>query len=60
MTEQGTLFLGYDAEADMSYLLTVWPDGTHEFAYRPGRDNYSYTWSPPVRLQPVAIDGTGS
>ena len=40
-------YTGHDAER--SYLLTVWPDGTREIAVRPYGSGEA--WSPPVRLE---------
>ena len=44
------LYEGSDGQT--SYLLTVWPDGSHEIATRPVGSGA--TWSPPVTLAEVA------
>lgn len=37
-------------EAGVDLLLTVWEDGTHEVALRPGHDATHRSWGPPVSL----------
>ncbi len=49
------LYVGVDPYNGWSYLLTVWPDGTHEVATRP---ESSATWGPPVTLEPQSSEVT--
>lgn len=57
------LFTGYDPSVDLaghegagtSFLFTVYDDGTHELAVRPGYERRHLRWSPPVTLQPERV-----
>lgn len=61
------LYLGHDPHASLAghegegvdLLLTVWPDGAHELAVRPGHDRRDVTWGPPALLlpEPVGVRG---
>jgi len=47
------LYVGYDADTDTSYLLTVFDNGERELATRPGQNNTDASWSAPVTLKGV-------
>ena len=49
------VYTGHCADLDMDFLVTVYPDGTHELATRPGRDERRTTWGAPVRLEREAV-----
>lgn len=52
MSDSARLWVGYDADADREYLVTMWPDGTGELATRRGQDNRAERWSRPIMLLP--------
>jgi hypothetical protein len=50
VTEDYTLFVGYDPDTDTEYMLTEWPDGLRQLSTRPGLHQTFLVWSPPVAL----------
>ncbi|MCF6376931.1 hypothetical protein L2K70_04885 [Nocardioides KLBMP 9356] len=51
------VFTAHDPEAGASgtdYLISIFDDGTGEFATRPGKDQRLVTWSPPTPLRAEA------